>query len=119
MPKLPATADVVIAGAGPTGLALAGFLRAGGVRVLLVDRAPRRTTEARASVLHSRGIEILDTLGAAGPLVDEGVPIDSAAYYDNISAFNLASKKVLGISQVAKGIDFTEFCSFNTRDMWA
>ncbi|MGI9577701.1 MAG: FAD-dependent oxidoreductase, partial [Microthrixaceae bacterium] len=82
MAKLPSSTEVLVAGAGPTGLTLAALLRAGGTNVVVVDRAPRRSSEARASVLHSRGIEILDTLGVAGPLLDEGAPINSASYYD-------------------------------------
>lgn len=82
MPRLPRTTQVLVAGAGPTGLALAALLEAAGTKVTVVDRAPRRSREARASVLHSRGIEILDTLGAAGALLDEGAPINSMACYD-------------------------------------
>lgn len=82
MARLPSSTEVLVAGAGPTGLALAALLRAGGTKVLVVDRAPRRSKESRASVLHSRGIEILHTLDAAGPLLDEGAPINTASYYD-------------------------------------
>jgi 2-polyprenyl-6-methoxyphenol hydroxylase-like FAD-dependent oxidoreductase len=38
MSTLPATADVVIVGAGPTGLALACVLAAEGVSVVLLER---------------------------------------------------------------------------------
>ena len=44
MSHLPAATDVVIVGAGPTGLTLAASLVAGGVDVVLLDRRPRART---------------------------------------------------------------------------
>ena len=53
--------EVVIAGAGPTGLMLAGELALAGVDVAVVER--RRTQElagSRAGGLHARTLEVLD-----------------------------------------------------------
>ncbi|WP_404193408.1 FAD-dependent monooxygenase [Streptomyces tauricus] len=55
--------DVVIAGAGPTGLMLACELRLAGVDVMLVDRLPQRTGESRAGGIHARTQEVLDQRG--------------------------------------------------------
>lgn len=55
--------DVVIAGAGPTGLMLACELRLAGVDVVVVDRLPKRTGESRAGGMHSRTLEVLDQRG--------------------------------------------------------
>ncbi|MFJ8016949.1 FAD-dependent monooxygenase [Streptomyces sp. NPDC096339] len=55
--------DVVIAGAGPTGLMLACELRLAGVDVVIVDRLPERTGESRAGGLHARTMEVLDQRG--------------------------------------------------------
>ena len=82
MARLSSSSDVVIVGAGPTGLALAIGLRSAGVDSVVIDRAARRSRESRASVVHCRGLELLDTLGVVEPLIAEGVPITSAAYYD-------------------------------------
>jgi 2-polyprenyl-6-methoxyphenol hydroxylase-like FAD-dependent oxidoreductase len=64
---------VVIAGAGPTGLMLAGELALAGVDVAIVER---RTTQnlagSRAGGLHSRTIEVLDQRGIADRFLSEG-----------------------------------------------
>ncbi|MBC6456926.1 FAD-dependent monooxygenase [Actinomadura sp. HBU206391] len=56
-------AQVVIVGAGPVGLMLAGELRLGGAEVTLLERLPAPTTESRASTLHARTMEIFDQRG--------------------------------------------------------
>ncbi|GAA3284299.1 rifampin monooxygenase [Dactylosporangium vinaceum] len=55
--------DVIVAGAGPTGLMLAGELRLHGVRTLVLDREPEPVREVRALGLHVRSIEIMDQRG--------------------------------------------------------
>ncbi|MFD3570857.1 SDR family oxidoreductase [Streptomyces sp. NPDC058667] len=66
-------ADVVVVGAGPVGLMLAGELRLGGAEVIVLDRLDAPTTESRASTLHARTMEILDQRGL---LDDIGTPPD-------------------------------------------
>lgn len=67
------SADVLIVGAGPVGLAAAVTLRRRGVNVRIVDAAPHGSSTSRAAVIHARTLEVLDTIGMAAPLVDEGV----------------------------------------------
>ena len=55
--------DVIVAGAGPTGLLLASELRLHGVHVLVLDRDPEPTGYVRALGLHVRSIEVLDQRG--------------------------------------------------------
>lgn len=66
------TTDVVIAGAGPTGLMLATELRLAGVDVVLVDALPARTGESRAGGIHARTMEILDQRGLLDRLLPQG-----------------------------------------------
>lgn len=66
---------VVVAGAGPTGLALACGLRATGVAVRVVDKASGPSATSRALGLQPRGSEVLDRLGALGDLPQRSVPI--------------------------------------------
>jgi 2-polyprenyl-6-methoxyphenol hydroxylase-like FAD-dependent oxidoreductase len=66
-------ADVLIAGAGPTGLMLAGELALAGVDVAIVERrASQDLPGARAGGLHSRTIEVLDQRGIADRFLSQG-----------------------------------------------
>ncbi|WP_433190727.1 FAD-dependent monooxygenase [Actinoallomurus sp. CA-150999] len=60
--------DVLIIGAGPTGLTLACGLAAQGVGVRVVDRADAPASTSRANILHARGVEVLERLKAVGDL---------------------------------------------------
>jgi len=62
-PGIGTDADVVIVGAGPTGLMLACELRLAGVDVVVVERLAERTGESRAGGLHARTLEVLDQRG--------------------------------------------------------
>ena len=65
--------DVVIAGAGPTGLMLAAELALAGIDVVVVER--RETQElpgARAGGLHARTLEVLDQRGVVDRFLDAG-----------------------------------------------
>jgi 2-polyprenyl-6-methoxyphenol hydroxylase-like FAD-dependent oxidoreductase len=63
----------VIAGAGPTGLMLAGELALGGVDVAIVERrASQNFAGSRAGGLQSRTIEMLDQRGIADRFLSEG-----------------------------------------------
>jgi 2-polyprenyl-6-methoxyphenol hydroxylase-like FAD-dependent oxidoreductase len=66
--------DVLIVGAGPTGLTLAAQLQAFGTRARLVDRQPDRVHESRALAVQPRTLEVLGGLGLADTLVERGNP---------------------------------------------
>ncbi|OBE98150.1 FAD-dependent monooxygenase [Mycobacterium sp. 852002-10029_SCH5224772] len=67
------TVDVVVVGAGPTGLTLACGLLLHGVSVRVVDRAAGPAVTSRANFLHARGSEVLDRVGALGTLPDQSL----------------------------------------------
>ncbi|SEF05305.1 SDR family oxidoreductase [Streptomyces sp. Ag109_O5-10] len=54
---------VLVVGAGPVGLMLAGELRLGGADVTVLERLAVPTTESRASTLHARTMELLRQRG--------------------------------------------------------
>ncbi|MEU6651975.1 FAD-dependent monooxygenase [Streptomyces sp. NPDC046900] len=74
---------VVVAGAGPTGLALACGLRAAGLPVRVVDRAEGPSTTSRALGLQPRGSEVLDRLGALEDLPQRSVHIGQVITHVN------------------------------------
>src|SRR5258708_2600789 len=64
--------DVLVVGAGPTGLALAAELAAFGVRARLIDRGLDRVHESRALAIQPRTLEVLAGLGVTGELIASG-----------------------------------------------
>ncbi len=64
------TAEVVVAGAGPTGLMLANELALAGVDVLVLERMHERTGLSKALNLQPRTAEILDLRGLLGRAED-------------------------------------------------
>ncbi|MEU3688310.1 FAD-dependent monooxygenase [Streptomyces narbonensis] len=68
--------DVLVVGAGPTGMLLAGDIAAAGLRVTLVERRPPGISNmTRAFGVHARTLEQLDARGLADELVSTGTPI--------------------------------------------
>lgn len=78
---LPATAGVLIVGAGPTGLTMAIELARRGVDAVLVDRRPEPLPWDRATVIHSQTLEILDALGIVETFLDRGHRMDGVTIY--------------------------------------
>ena len=68
------TADILIVGAGPTGLALAAQLRSFGIRARIIDRALDRAHESRALGVQARTLELLQCIGLGDALVARGNP---------------------------------------------
>lgn len=64
--------DVIIAGAGPTGVMLASELRLHGVRVLVLDKDAEPTRIVRSLGLHARSVEVLDQRGLLDRFLSEG-----------------------------------------------
>ncbi|HEX6868372.1 MAG TPA: FAD-dependent monooxygenase, partial [Candidatus Limnocylindrales bacterium] len=73
--------QVVIAGAGPTGLMLAAELKLAGIDVLVVERrADQELDGRRAGGLHARTLEVLDQRGVADRFVSAGQTHPRAGY---------------------------------------
>ncbi|MEU5780095.1 FAD-dependent oxidoreductase [Micromonospora lupini] len=70
---LPTSTEVLVVGAGPTGLATALTLARRGVDVTLLDQQAEPPQTSRAAVVHAYTLEVLDRIGVAAPLVAQGV----------------------------------------------
>jgi 2-polyprenyl-6-methoxyphenol hydroxylase-like FAD-dependent oxidoreductase len=93
--------DVLIVGAGPTGLTLAAQLRTFGIRFRLIDRAWDRGHESRALAVQARTLELLDSIGLAEPLVARGNP---------------SARVVIHIEGRVAEMQLSDFAARDTRD---
>lgn len=75
--------DVVIVGAGPTGMWLACELALQGVRACILERRDEPTIHSRAMTLHPRTLEVLDMRGLVGRFV-EGTPLIPSGHFANL-----------------------------------
>src|ERR1700746_2814943 len=71
-------AEVLIAGAGPTGLVLALWLARLGIRVRIVDKTKEPGTTSRALAVQARTLEFYAQLGIADLVVERGRRVDAA-----------------------------------------
>src|SRR6478672_232858 len=72
---------VVIVGAGPTGMMLAGELALAGIDVVIVERrANQELDSTRARGLHSRTIEVLDQRGIADRFLAAGQAVQIQSF---------------------------------------
>jgi len=73
-----ADTDVLIIGAGPTGLVLAYWLKRLGVRVRIVDKTSEPGTTSRALGVQARTLEFYRQIGLAHALTDRGLEFAAA-----------------------------------------
>ncbi|MFE3649390.1 FAD-dependent monooxygenase [Streptomyces sp. NPDC059152] len=95
--------EVVIAGAGPTGLLLANELGLAGVRVAVVERLPHRTGQSKALNLQPRTAELLDCRGWLEPVRDRSLTLLPAGHFAGLpldyGALDTAFPHQVGIPQ--------------------
>ncbi len=96
-----ASRDVLIVGAGPSGLALANVLAELRVGFVIVDKKSGPVRESRAAVVHVRTLELLDKLGLAGTAVGRGVRIGGVELFERgrrVAEFPLAGEGAEGLT---------------------
>ena len=75
--------NIIIIGAGPTGLMLANQLTRFGVDYLILDQKSGPTDQSRALVVHARSMEIYQQLGLSDQTVAEGQKNYGMNFYKN------------------------------------
>jgi 2-polyprenyl-6-methoxyphenol hydroxylase-like FAD-dependent oxidoreductase len=73
----PTETDVLIVGAGPTGLSLAITLQQAGIRHVLVDKLPAGHNTSRAAVIHAHTLEVLESIGVADQMTAHGLKLST------------------------------------------
>jgi 2-polyprenyl-6-methoxyphenol hydroxylase-like FAD-dependent oxidoreductase len=82
--------QVLVVGAGPTGLVLAAQLLARGIDTRIVDKGDGPARESRAVSVHARTLEVLDTMGLADAFIEHGQCVRRFRMYaDHRSLLNL------------------------------
>ncbi|MCP2266724.1 FAD-dependent monooxygenase [Promicromonospora thailandica] len=78
--------DVIVVGAGPTGLLLAGDLASAGTRVTVLEKRPAGLSNlTRAFAVHARSLEVLDARGLADELLPRGRRITSLRLFQHLT----------------------------------
>ncbi|MBD3005022.1 FAD-dependent monooxygenase [Streptomyces sp. 5-10] len=70
------TTDVVIAGAGPTGLMLAYELALAGARTLVLEKLDQRVEQVKGGAIQPRTAELLESRGLLEPMLRRATPRD-------------------------------------------
>src|ERR1700722_17557382 len=73
MAQVPQRTEVLIVGAGPTGLVLALWLKRLGVEVRIIDTTAEPGTTSRALAVHARTLEFYRQIGLADAVVERGL----------------------------------------------
>ena len=94
--------DVLIVGAGPTGLVLALWLTKLGVRVRIIDKTAELGTTSRALAVSARTLELYRQVGMADALTGGGVKVPGANFW-------VQGKKVARLSLERIGEGLTPF----------
>src|SRR5438067_10574060 len=76
--------DVIIVGAGPTGLLLAGDLAEAGISCTVLERRVDESNLTRAFAVHARTLEELDARGVADELVRTGATVGSLVVFGGV-----------------------------------
>ena len=101
-------ADVLVVGAGPVGLTMAGELARHGVRCRIVDRLSQSLPYCRAIGVTQRTLEVWEDMGVARQMIDAGLwlegsrsIIDDRGSHDTREAFPDLPYGPLGVPQYA------------------
>lgn len=93
--------EVIIVGAGPTGLALACQLIRLGVDFVIIDKKETTTPHSKAIGVQARTLEIYEQIGLANELISLGTIVDKALFVESGEIRDEASLKDIGTGMSA------------------
>ncbi|MGB2691135.1 MAG: FAD-dependent monooxygenase [Thermodesulfobacteriota bacterium] len=76
-------AEVLIVGAGPTGLTMACELLRNGITPRIIDKALAPTDKSKAFGIHPRTLELLENMGIVGTFLSQGNACNAFDMYNN------------------------------------
>ncbi|WP_020006780.1 FAD-dependent oxidoreductase [Salinicoccus albus] len=95
---------VLVAGSGPTGLAMAAGLEKHGVPFRIIDKAPAPGGESRAMIVHARTLEMYDQFGLAEEMINRGIILN------NVSFFNEGKRRArFNLEDIGEGLSSFPF----------
>ncbi len=77
------TTDVLVIGAGPTGLMMALELARRGIACRIIDKLPEATQTSKALAIQSRTLELFDIMGMIEEPLRHGLQVGAANLYAN------------------------------------
>jgi len=77
--------EVLVVGAGPVGLLTAILAAEAGLKVRIIDQETRTAARSYACALQPQSLKLLDEMGLAAPVVEQGLKIGTMAFYDRDS----------------------------------
>ncbi len=83
MDAITATTDVLVVGAGPTGLVMALELARRGIGCRIIDKLPAATQTSKALAIQSRTLELFDMMGIIEEALQHGLQVSAANLYAN------------------------------------
>jgi 2-polyprenyl-6-methoxyphenol hydroxylase-like FAD-dependent oxidoreductase len=75
--------QVLVVGAGPTGLVLAAELLSRGIRTRIIDKGDGVSLQSRAIGIHARTLEVLDMMDLAGQFTERGHAVRQFRFYSS------------------------------------
>src|SRR5262249_24268952 len=78
----PTETDILVVGAGPTGLTLATTLQQAGIRHVLIDKLSEGQNSSRAAVIHAHTLEALESISVADQLAERGIKLSTFSIRD-------------------------------------
>jgi 2-polyprenyl-6-methoxyphenol hydroxylase-like FAD-dependent oxidoreductase len=90
--------DVLIVGAGPTGLTLAGDLARRGIDCRIIERAEQHGTASRAKTIQPRSLEVADDLGVVDRILARGTVHVPTCHYDRARVVSEAVEAAVGVA---------------------